>query len=215
MHRSLRTLRLFAAANAHALAGYVCLRHRQIRTQQEQPFGHFTSQQITDRTVPLCRALQTEANNLLVTAEQDLTHGLHGRRWRLWQVDCTGPAGEPVAEFTWDADTGELVRVGHWMGEVSTREPAAAPPTHLLTRQQTQARAATLAYRWLQLLGFAQEGSRWHLSRAPEPSTPQWCHVWTTRWRSGECAVLVKVHVVSGDLVYAQRYHPSALLPVR
>jgi hypothetical protein len=214
MHRPLRTLQLFAVTTTLALAGYVYLRHRQIRTQQEQPFGRYTARQLTDRTLPLCQMLWPDDDRAAVSAEHILTQDSHRRLWRLWTVDYTDKNGAYLAEFTWDAQTGELVWVGHRTEESGTSPSAFAPSTHPLTEAQAQARAVRLSYHWLGRLGFAREGSNWHLTGAPMQATPPGYHVWSTVWGSGERAVLVKVNVISGELVYAQRSHPSALPPV-
>jgi hypothetical protein len=212
MHRPLRTLQLLASTATLALAGYITLRHRKILAEQEKPFGHYTRQQMLERTLPLCRTLRPDADRFALSAEHNLTQGLHGRLWRLWTVEYTDPTGEHVAEFTWDADTGELERVGHRTTQVSARQSTFASHTRPRTEEQTKARAARLAYRWLHRLGFTQERSRWRLTKSPE-QTPG-CDVWSTLWRSGERVVFVNVNVVSGDLVYATRCHPSALPPV-
>jgi hypothetical protein len=215
MHRPLRTLQLLAATAALALAGFAYLRHRQIRTQLEQPFGHYTRQQMLERTLPLCRIVQPEPESLSLSTETLLVPDRWGRLCRLWSVDYKDQLGKYLAEFTWDADTGELLRVSHWLTEVAARPSGFASPKPFPSRQQARVRAAFLSYRWLQRLGFAQAGSRWRLTKPPEPSPTPECSVWNSLWRCGERVVFVKVDVVSGELVCAQRSYASALPPVR
>jgi hypothetical protein len=213
MPRTLKALPLVVAAAALALAGYICLRQRQIQATQEQPFGRYTARQIVDQTLPLCRTLQPEADRFALSIEHTLGTDPRGKPWRFWDVEYTDKTGAYLAKFTWDAQTGELDWVSHRISEVLARPPAFASHTRPWTEGQTRARAAWLGYRWLCRLGFAEAGSRWRLTKAPEP-TPG-TDAWFTLWRSGERVVFVNVNVISGELVYAQRCYPSALLPVR
>jgi hypothetical protein len=160
-----------------------------------------------ERTLPLCQALQPDADRFALSAEPVQYLDSHGRR-RFWGVEYTDQAGKYVAKFTWNADTGQLLRVSHWLPEDANRPSAATADTGPGNGEQAKARAARLSYRWLCRLGMDEGRSRWHLSRAPERSPV--CDAWTVTWGSGARAVLVKVNAVSGDLIYAQSIRLSA-----
>src|SRR6266478_1864059 len=81
---------------------------RRSEADENQPYGLYTSKQILDRTEPLCRLVAPGAKitDLKVTKTED-------KHRRLWVVDCTDQSGNYIAGFTWNAETGELFRVGH------------------------------------------------------------------------------------------------------
>jgi hypothetical protein len=207
MSRPLRPLPLRAATAALALLVCVVLRHRQIQVQQEQPFGRCTARQVIERTLPLCRTLQPEAGHVTLSAEPVRTLEPRGRMGRYWWVSCIDTDGAYLAEFTWNADTGELVRVGHRFPQVSASQQAASPSPW--TGERAKARAARLSYRWLCRLGMAQAASRCRLLGTSSAGGD----AWTSQWRVDERSVMVNVNLVSGALGYAQRSRPSDAAP--
>jgi hypothetical protein len=198
-------LRLIGGLLVVALAGGLYLRHRQIQVQQEQPFGRFTRQQIIDRTLPLCQTILGTTDGLMLCAECDQTNLPDGRTRLWWCVECVDSAHKPLAEFLFDAQTGDL--------SVTTYDAWTAASPGSLTPEQARARAVWLSYRWLCRLGMTAEGG-WRLAQEPERSAKR-SAVWTTRWRSADHRARVNVNVGSGELVSAHRWPLSGLSPVR
>jgi hypothetical protein len=203
-------LRLAGGLLACALLACVTLRHRQIQTQLKQPFGCYTSQQIIDRTLPLCQTILGTADGLVLSAE----HSPTGRTGcpPLWCVQCSDRYGEYLAEFTWEAWTGELRYIGHAdapSGNAGS-PPAFAPPTQAKTALQARTHAAWIAYNWLHRLGVAAEGSRWRLTRAPERSMTPSTDAWTSVWRSADHQANIKIGERSGALISVQSWPLAA-----
>jgi hypothetical protein len=190
---------------ACALLAYVYLRHRQIRAQQEKPFGDYTEQQMIERTIPFCQTLLGQTDDLRLEAErgQSTTPDRKPRLW--WSLQCTNTRAEVLAVFLWDAKTGELVKVSHLTTARAARDPVLAPRPPTRTQEQTKGRAAFLSYRWLHRLGMAKEGSRWRLVQEPERCAKGMA-VWYTRWRSSDHEASVQVDVGSSELVSAQSW---------
>ena len=124
-------------------------------------------------------------------------------------MQFTDEACKPVAQFLWDAQTGQLASVSR---EVQTAGSMANPITSawtgLETQEQTKARAACLAYGWLCRLGMAEDGSHWRLVCAPERTASQ-SAVWCVTWRSRDRQAVELVDVGSQQLVAAQYWRPS------
>jgi hypothetical protein len=198
--------RLISVLLACVLACGVYLRHRQIRAIQEQTFGQYTEQQITARTVTLCRTILPEAKGFLLSSERNQIYAQDGRQRLWWHLRCTDKAGKDRMEFLWDAETGELAFVAHDARRAVLPDslPAAAQSSRL-PEEQGRGRAAWQAYRWLRWLGFAQEGSRWRLSQDPEHAATR-SDVWYTRWCSEDHKAVIQVDVGSGTLISAQSW---------
>jgi hypothetical protein len=204
MSRSLCTPRLFAVGTALLLAGGIYRYYRHIRTQQEQPFGHYTRQQIIDRTMPLCQTILGQTDGLMLSTERLRSTSPDGRTGLWRHLPCTDGKGMPLAEFFWDARTGDL--------SVTTYDAWTAASPGSLPPEQAKGRAAWLSYRWLCRLGMS-EGGGWRLMQEPERSAKR-SAVWYTHWRSSDHQARVQVNAGSGELVSAHRWplSPPTLL---
>jgi hypothetical protein len=208
MSLSLRSLQLIVAGTALVLAGGIYRYYRQIRAQPEPPFGHYTSQQIIDRTLPLCQSILGTTDGLRLATNPIQTSTPDGRTRLWWRVDGFEARGTRLVSFLWEAQTGELAFV------TNNIRLSVSASTKTWTEDQRKAQAAWLSYRWLHGLGIAQEGSRWWLTREPARSSTR-SVVWSTRWRSGDRKAQVQVEVGSGLLVSAKSWPLSGLSPVR
>jgi hypothetical protein len=187
----------------------VALRHHQILTQQEQPFGHYTQQQILDRTLPLCRTVLGQTDGLMLSTERARSTASDGRTRLWWNLKCANKAGEVLAMFLWDAETGDLAFAVHnaWTSPEQARASGAAA-SGSRTPEQARGRAAWLSYRWLSRLGILGQGG-WRLTQEPERSARR-SEVWYTQWRSSDHEAMVQVDVGSGELVSAHSRPLSA-----
>src|SRR5689334_15015062 len=89
---------------------YVAVTHRNQRVPL-QLFGRYNEQQILARTEPLCHLFMTPGNNLRLSASQQELQTEPIQRY--WMVDCTDEAGNYIASFSWNADSGDLYVAGH------------------------------------------------------------------------------------------------------
>jgi hypothetical protein len=196
-------LRLTGGLLACTLLVCVALRHRQIQTQLKQPFGHYTQQQIIDRTLPLCRTVLGQTDGLMLATERLHIDTADSRSHLWWHVECVNRANKPLAQFLWNAETGELAFTARNAGMSSaSASPPARAYSDRTTPERAKGRAAWLSYRWLSWLGIGG-GSGWRLMQEPERSARR-SDVWYTRWRSSEHEASVKVDIGTRALVSAQ-----------
>jgi len=157
--------------------------------RQERPYGRYTAAQILDRVAPLCRSVVPEADDLELSARQDLPD--QARR-HLWSLDGRDRLGRDILHLDWDADTGQAYIVSHWLA------PASHDHMKLLSDQE----AIEAAWGWLRALGIARNASYWRLARRPQRGE---C-VCSIRWQAADRAAIIKVDEVSGALIEARSW---------
>ena len=128
-------------------------RVRYVHAEQSRPFDVYTAQQIIRRTEPLCRALVHQPGCFSLTADRFTTGSSTGTIRRFWTVDCTGQDEKYIAQFTWNADTGDLCGAVHIRSRLRSAQP-------LLGRDSAIRAAAT----WLHTLGKAGQAKHWRLA---------------------------------------------------
>lgn len=159
--------------------GFMGLSHK-----AERPYGRYTSREFLDRTEMLCWQLAPEAEiRRLHSSKVE-----YGKR-PLWLIACTDKAGEYAGEFTWDAETGELVRVAYHCAKT-------APSGGVCLSKQG---AIDRSIRWMDILGMRLPGTQWRLATAPELDSRNWHLV----WKSGGRTLSMLVSADRGDLVLA------------
>ncbi len=142
------------------------------RRHREQ--GPLSGPDVLDRAARLSQSFVPEAGVLRLTPTFLQAPGAGGRRVRMWVVDCTSPAEEPVAHFAWDAGTGQLVQASRYFD--GSRLPSVSDAA---TRNQGL-RGAIVGLRSLDVDGRARS---WRLVAQPTP--------WTTHWESDDCDAAV------------------------
>jgi hypothetical protein len=204
------TLRLTGGLLACTLLVCLTLRHRQIRTEQDKPFGRYTNQQIIDRTLPLCQAILGQTGGLMLSTERMRTNTPDSSSHLWWHIACMDSHQKSLAQFLWNAETGELAFATRETGmSASPGRQSASSRSGSMTPEPAKGRAAWLSYRWLSRLGMS-EGERWRLVQEPRRSTKD-RDVWNTRWRSSDHEANVQVDVRSNQLVSAQNRPLSAV----
>lgn len=122
------------------LYGMRVCRCAQMQREQQRPFGRYTSEQIIEHSFPLLAALELPENTLQFSASHLAVYAHGERRRSLWEVDCLNPSGNFRAILLWDADTGELMKIG--------RHVLSAPYARPLTRSER----LKAAQRWFHIL---------------------------------------------------------------
>jgi hypothetical protein len=188
------------------LACCAYFRYRPMQAMQELPFDRYTARQIVDHTIPLCQAILPRTDGLRLFIERGRSYTSNGSARPLWRVQCTDTAGKHLAEFLWEAETGALALVIHNAEAAeSSGSQRAFTSFARMPAEQTRAKAAWQAYRWLYRLGIAGERSRWRLTREPERSSVR-CDVWYTRWQSENVKATVQVDAGADTLISAQSW---------
>src|SRR5262249_51450979 len=143
-------LRLIGGLLTGALLVGVYFRYHHMRAMQEQPFDRYTAQQIVDRTLPLCQAILPHTDGLRLSIERSQSYTPNSGSRHLWRVQCTDTTGKHLAEFLWEAQTGALALVVHNAElAVSSESQPAFTSFVKVPEEQTRAKAAWQAYRWL------------------------------------------------------------------
>src|SRR5262249_40782206 len=142
---------LFAAI-AIAAANFAILRRTQ--AEQEQRYGHFNARQIIERTEPICRALEPPGSRLRFLTERGAGQQQDGVEQRTWHVECQDETGRHLALFVWNADTGNLLSLGH----NTPPPPESSRPYRLNHREIVQA-----ARQWMEVLGITARSSGWRM----------------------------------------------------
>ena len=160
---------------------------RSSEAERNRAFGKFTAKQILDRTEPLCALIAPESGIVDLTVSQSE----HKKR-AFWMVEGKDKSGSYVAGFTWDAQTGELFRVGHYI-----LEPTAGQWT-IVSRGE----AVKQARKWMTDLGLFEQGSKWRATPAPEIEKGRW----RVHWRSADHAAFVQLGYSGGEIQMAEKW---------
>ncbi len=171
---------------AGLLIGGVLLCAYLVKAHQLRPYGRYTAPQILARADALCRIVAPEKARLHLVATEEESFRHNSVCQHRWNVNCTDPAGEYVANFVWNADTGTLLRLGHAI------LPLSASDRRPLGRREAVRREGE----WLRRLGIVAEGGEW---RQREPPI-QDARGWTFSWQVGKSCGVLKMDS-SGDML--------------
>src|ERR1041385_1902061 len=192
----MRTKRMFRLQNAFLLAWLVLVcgfgvliatRLHQATIERSEPFGRYSKQQIVERTEPLCREISPGMTNLVMRAEQINVPRSAPKSQRYWTVDCELPGHEYVANFMWNADTGDLRLVGASPGY---ERPVSIP---VMSRDE----AVRKATEWLGKLDVAKRSPTWRAE--PEPYVDR--ESWVVNLRGATVSVWIKMEERAGKLL--------------
>jgi hypothetical protein len=163
------------------------IRKRALEAEQARPYGNFTTRQILNRSLPLCRMVCPLANRLRLTAERYPMYTAHGHRQRIWDVRYIDEEGRQTGEIKWDATTGNLLYISHFHPRFAVGGSLVADRT----------RAIEAARTWMRALSPAHNDSQWRLAQ-----TPQCYHKrWAITLRSADRCAVTRIDATSGSLI--------------
>ncbi len=184
-HRQYRAWLLYAVLVGASLV-ILTLRARYLRHERERPFGRLNAEQVMQLSLSICQTISPSEQTLSLSVMTD-----KGPSMRCWDVQCRNAAGKQVADLTWEANTGQLSRVG------------AFPPYHddpdksLLTAQQ----AVRCAYSWLHILQRNAPSLRWFVVRPPLCAARQ---SWDVALQAAGHHARIQMQAHSGNLLLAE-----------
>ncbi len=183
--RILRTTLVGSLLAACVIA--VAARIRYVQPTTSPRFGHYTAEQILERSEPLCRSIRPDAGRLVLSAEPLTMHGRAQTVRRFWHVTCLDEAGTYVCNLLWNAEAAGPCSIGCRTGQSNwyTRQP--------LSRDSAVAAAA----RWLRVFCCTSPVPAWALASEPEPTSQSWY----TYWRAGSRAASVAIDAHTGGVV--------------
>jgi hypothetical protein len=175
----------FLAACALVMTCQVIARNAQ--AEQSRPYGRFNAPQIIALTEPLCRQIAPEIAAPRLSATPGDKAGLADGTGRTWHVECDDAAGNHVAEFRWDADTGELLYVCHRL------LPLQGAPR----RRMNQREAVQVAREWLTALEVGGQARHWRFVAAERVKRETWVLYWQAEGRRA----FVMLNARSGEVI--------------
>jgi len=196
----------YYVALAFALAGAVVYRSSTLSRVEARPFGRFTSDQIIARAETLVKTIDPAAPPFRLSS----VHSPADASIRSWEVACRALDGKDIAHITWDADTGELLSLGH------LRKPGALPEGPTLDRKE----AVRSAWQWLKVVGVSKLSRAWHVDRAKHDGENIWCVLLRSEDRSAFVTLGSKSRELHWLMTWrshsgAEKAQPLAAVPVR
>lgn len=181
----------FLALGVFALVGVTRFHMRQRRqAEQLRPYGRFTAAQIHAGSETLCRLVDAQPDSLWHSSARMETYRRDRAIRRFWDADCTDADGNVIVHLTWNADTGDLIFVGHYR----------RPEPRLGLAPMDRREAIRQARDWMLRLGMTHTAPRWRLDEVSNGTFG----MWRVRWRAGEQAVVIRMDAQSRELAGAQ-----------
>ena len=165
---------------------------RRLNAQLSQTYGHFTAQQMLDRSMALTPSIVPEVAGLQMFAHLELLPNLKGVGELRWIVEFTDQAGNQIANIHWNANSGRVCRV--------VRDRHYLP--NYRGRTFSKEYAAQIARRYLSLADSPESTLSWQLADRPyyEPSLKRW----TFRFRAEAQRAYVQVDETVEDMTVIQ-----------
>jgi hypothetical protein len=178
------------------LAG-LSIKAHQLEALARLPYGRYTEEQISQRSVSLCSLLLQNPQQINLTSSRTQAFSPPSTVRHVWEVEASSPSHQPVAHLTWDADTGELSMITLELQQVER------------TGFRIDSRKAAIgnAWSWMEALGFAQTARDWKLDGSPEKNSK----VWMVGWKSGGRKVSIEFDAVSSCFIMAHSYQPHSI----
>ena len=188
----------YCVALAFVLAGAVGYRSSILRRTEVRPFGRFTSDQIVARAETLVKSIDPAAPPFRLSS----VHSPADASIHTWDVVCKALDGKDIAHITWNADTGELVSLGH------LRKPGALPEGPTLDRKE----AVNSAWQWLKVVGVSKLSRTWHVDQAKHSGED----IWFVKLRSEDRSAFVTLGSKNRDLRWLMTWRsPPATEKIR
>ena len=176
------------------------------RSDDSEPYGRFTRDQILKIATPVCRRICQSSKPLLLLASPSIAWARNGAPMFVWIVDRSEPgAASPVRGFgdihtVWDAVTGRLLSASFGPGYNAVRASVMSQPE-----------AEQTASRWIRELDLDGPQRKWN--RVDSARLVQ--QTWNIYRRSGDgYRMRISLDARTADLISAQVWRaPFAKLP--
>ncbi len=181
-----RAARVGALAGLFALTVFLYARPCPSNALPPPSAAGFTAQQIIERTKRLCWTVAPEAGRVTMSADRSELEASGGRPVRSWTVECADLAGNLLACFVWNADSGELM---------SASRSKSAHPRNMTGRMGRQ-EAVRTAKQWMRSLSISPLATSWRLRTEPVRRG----NAWHIPWQAGDRRATIAFNARTGSL---------------